>query len=416
MHDLRALVVDDSKVGRLTMLRKLETLGIRVDMAESGHQALESLEQSRPDLIFMDHMMPDMDGFEVTRRIKASPVFRDIPVVIVSGNDEADFVHQAREAGALDAIAKPPATDVLERLLAALPKLPTEATAGVPVKAPPVPGAVEPAPAPALEQAQGLVERLRAELMAELGGLARGWDAALADLRRQATDMESLGGRLPVIEQRLRALEAEAALPRPDFDAPRAELDQRISAGLAGLQARTEGLESQIDGLREELREELRRTLLARVDEQAGEAAVKAGALQDGLQVLSGEVDRLAGDLRATRAALEDSVGQLENAVRAALEEAGSAPRTETSEASAAVQALRSEFAELGERLSEARVRELVADVLGSAPPAMRAHPDKTALGAELDRLQTRLRRLAVMTAAGGAVLLGVVGLVLFLR
>jgi chromosome segregation ATPase len=168
--------------------------------------------------------------------------------------------------------------------------------------------------------------------------------------------------------------------------------------------------------MREELREELRRTLLARVDEQAGEAAVKAGALQDGLQVLSGEVDRLAGDLRATRAALEDSVGQLEDAVRAALEEAGSAPRTETAEASAAVQALRSEFAELGERLSEARVRELVADVLGSAPPAMRAHPDKTALGAELDRLQTRLRRLAVMTAAGGAVLLGVVGLVLFLR
>ena len=412
MHDLRALVVDDSKVGRLTMLRKLETLGIRVDMAESGHQALESLEQSRPDLIFMDHMMPDMDGFEVTRRIKASPVFRDIPVVIVSGNDEADFVHQAREAGALDAIAKPPATDVLERLLAALPKLPTEATAGVPVKAPPVPGAVEPAPAPALEQAQGLVERLRAELMAELGGLARGRDAALADLRRQATDMESLGGRLPVIEQRLRALEAEAALPRPDFDAPRAELDQRISAGLAGLQARTEGLESQIDGLREELR----RTLLARVDEQAGEAAVKAGALQDGLQVLSGEVDRLAGDLRATRAALEDSVGQLEDAVRAALEEAGSAPRTETAEASAAVQALRSEFAELGERLSEARVRELVADVLGSTPPAMQAHPDETALGAELARLRIRLRRLAIMTAAGGAVLLGVVGLVLFLR
>ena len=412
MHDLRALVVDDSKVGRLTMLRKLETLGIRVDMAESGHQALESLEQSRPDLIFMDHMMPDMDGFEVTRRIKASPVFRDIPVVIVSGNDEADFVHQAREAGALDAIAKPPATDVLERLLAALPKLPPGATAGVPVKAPPVPGAVEPAPAPALEQAQGLVERLRAELMAELGGLARGQDAALADLRRQATDMESLGGRLPVIEQRLRALEAEAALPRPDFDAPRAELDQRISAGLAGLQARTEGLESQIDGLREELR----RTLLVRVDEQAGEAAVKAGALQDGLQVLSGEVDRLAGDLRATRAALEDSVGQLEDAVRAALEEAGSAPLTETAEASAAVQALRSEFAELGERLSEARVRELVADVLGSAPPAMRAHPDETALGAELARLQIRLRRLAVMTAVGGAVLLGVVGLVLFLR
>lgn len=414
MHDLRALVVDDSKVGRLTMLRKLETLGIRVDMAESGHQALESLEQSRPDLIFMDHMMPDMDGFEVTRRIKASPVFRDIPVVIVSGNDEVDFVRQAREAGALDAIAKPPATDVLERLLAALPKLPPGA--GAPVNAPSAPGAVAPAPGPALEQVQGLVERLRAELMAELGGLALGRDAALADLRRQATDLESLGGRLPALEQRLRALEAEAGRPLPDIAAPLAELDQRLSAGLTALQARAEGQESHIQQLREDLREDLRRTLLARVDEQAGEAAVKAGALRDDLQDLSGEVGRLAGDLRATRAALEDSVGQLEDAVRAALREAASAPQAESAEATAAVQALRSEFAELGERLSEARVRELVADALGSAPPAMRSPADETALGAELARLRIRLRRLAIMTAAGGAVLLGVLGLVLFLR
>jgi CheY-like chemotaxis protein len=356
-------------------------------------------------------MMPDMDGFEVTRRIKASPVYRDIPVVIVSGNDEVDFVRQAREAGALDAIAKPPATEVLERLLATLPKPSLGAAAGAPVKAAQAPGAVEPAPAPApvlaLEQVQGLVERLRAELMAELGGLAQRQDTAVADLGRQVTDMESLGGRLPVLEQRLHALEAEAGRPRPDFDALRAELDQRISVGLAGLQARTEGQESHI--------EDLRRTLLARVDEQAGEAAAKTGALHDGLQALSGEVERLAGDLRATRAALEGSVGQLEDAVRAALQEAASAPQVQSAEAPAAFQALRAEFAELGERLSETRVRALVADVLGSTPPAMQAPADEAALRAELARLQSRLRRLAIMTVAGGAVLLGVVGLVLFL-
>jgi len=413
MHDLRALVVDDSKVGRLTMLRKLEPLGIRVDMAESGHQALESLAQSRPDLIFMDHMMPDMDGFEVTRRIKSSPATRDIPVIIVSGNDEADFIRQAREAGALDAIAKPPATEVLEKLLAALPKPSPEAAAGAPVMTPaasvaPVAPTPAPAPAPVLEQVQGLVERLRAELMVELGSLAQGQAVALADLRRQVTDMESLGGRLPLLEQRLHALEAEAGRSRPDFSALRAELDQRLGAGLAGLQARAEGQASHV--------EDLRRTLLARVDEQAGAAATKAGALHDGLQDLSAEVGRLAGDLRATRAALEASVGQLEDAVRAALQDAASAPRAESTEASAAFQALRSEFAEPGERLSEARVRELVADALGSAPPAMQTHADEAALRAELARLQGRLRRLAVMTAAGGAVLLGVLGLALFLR
>jgi CheY-like chemotaxis protein len=404
MHDLRALVVDDSKVGRLTMLRKLEPLGIRVDMAESGHQALESLAQCRPDLIFMDHMMPDMDGFEVTRRIKSSPATRDIPVVIVSGNDEADFVRQAREAGALDAIAKPPASEVLEKLLAALPKPSPAATA----MAPPVPAAAEPVPALALEQVQGMVERLRAELMAELGSLAQGHNAALADLRRQVTDIESLGARLPVLAQRLDALEAEASRPRPDFDALRAELDQRLGVGLAGLQARTEGQASHI--------EDLRRTLLARVDEQAGDAAAKAGALHDNLQDLSGEVGRLAGDLRATRATLEASVGQLEDAVRAALQDAATSPQADTTEASAAIQALRSEFTELGERVNEDRVRELVADALGSTSAAMQDHADESALRSELARLESRLRRLAVMTAAGGVILLGVIGLVLFLR
>lgn len=404
MHDLRALVVDDSKVGRLTMLRKLEPLGIRVDMAESGHQALESLAQNRPDLIFMDHMMPDMDGFEVTRLIKASPATRDIPVVIVSGNDEVDFVRQAREAGALDAIAKPPATEVLEKILAALPK-PSPVAAVMP---PPAPAPAEPVPALALEQVQALVERLRAEIMAELGDLAQQQDAALAELGRQVADMESLGGRLPDIEQRLHVLEVEAGRPRPGFDAPLAELDQRLSAGLAGLQARAEDQASHV--------EDLRRTLLARVDEQAGAAAARAGTLHDGLQDMSGEVGRLAGDLRATRAALEASVGQLEEAVRAALQDAASAPRTETTEATAAFQALRSEFAELGERLSEPRIRQLVADVLGGTPPATQAHADESALRAELARLQGRLRRLAVMTVAGGAFLLGVIGLVVFLR
>ena len=85
MHDLRALVVDDSKVGRLTMLKKLEAIGVKVDLTESGQQALDYLAQNQPDLIFMDHMMPDMDGFEVTRGIKAAPATRNIPVFIVTG-------------------------------------------------------------------------------------------------------------------------------------------------------------------------------------------------------------------------------------------------------------------------------------------------------------------------------------------
>ena len=82
MQNLLALVVDDSKVGRLTMMKKLEAMGLKVELAESGPQALDYLSRQHPDLIFMDHMMPEMDGFEVTRRLKADPATREIPVII----------------------------------------------------------------------------------------------------------------------------------------------------------------------------------------------------------------------------------------------------------------------------------------------------------------------------------------------
>jgi len=73
MRNMKALVVDDSKVGRLTMQKKLEAFGVGVDLAESGLEALNYLEHHRPDVIFMDHVMPELDGFEATRRIKAAP-------------------------------------------------------------------------------------------------------------------------------------------------------------------------------------------------------------------------------------------------------------------------------------------------------------------------------------------------------
>ncbi len=253
MQDLRALVVDDSKVGRLTMQRKLEAMGIRVELAESGPEALDMLSRQRPDLIFMDHMMPDMDGFEVTRRIQASPALRDIPVIIVSGNDEAGFVEEARQAGALDVMTKPPATEALESLLASLPS-----RAGEPAEA------TEPS-VEVVARLESAVAALRAEL-----------DERLA---RQAASLDALDRRLAEL----------AARPAPDLPALSADLEQR----LAGQQARSDGQAAEFARLRE--------TLLARLDAQAGESAAKTASLRQDLVAVRSELAALHARLEESR-------------------------------------------------------------------------------------------------------------------
>ena len=70
MPGKRALVVDDSKSARVVLSRMLERYGIEVDAAESAEAAIEYLTRNKPDVIFMDHMMPGMDGFQAVRPLK----------------------------------------------------------------------------------------------------------------------------------------------------------------------------------------------------------------------------------------------------------------------------------------------------------------------------------------------------------
>jgi CheY-like chemotaxis protein len=409
MHDLRALVVDDSKVGRLTMLKKLEAMGVKVDLAESGQQALDYLARHRSDVIFMDHMMPDMDGFEVTRRIKASPATRDIPVIVVSGNEDEAFFREARAAGAIDAIAKPPANEVLETLLASLPKRVAEA-------------AVEPAPAPSVDMAEvrALVERLVGAAVAPLR------DGFMAEFRRGALDAEALANRLQSLEQRLVPLEAEASRPPPDFDALRVDMEQRVAAGLAELQARAEGLASRLESLRQGFQD-----LQAGVDDHVARAEQRAGGWDGRLDTFAGDLGRVAQDVQSLRSAqaemekrMEQRIGQMGDEV-GAVRQAAIPVREEVGEAaSGALQAIQAELGELRERLGETRLREMVAETMGSLQPTMAARqlveerepPQPTvdeALQAEVDKLKDKVKSLATMTAIGGAVLLAVIGVVL---
>ena len=104
-----ALVVDDSAVNRLVLVRRLETLGLDVIQAENGLQALDVLaaEPGRVDVVLLDVLMPELDGYETLAAMKADDETRHIPVLIVSGVDELDSVVRCIELGASDYLPKP---------------------------------------------------------------------------------------------------------------------------------------------------------------------------------------------------------------------------------------------------------------------------------------------------------------------
>ncbi|MES1196060.1 MAG: response regulator [Steroidobacter sp.] len=106
MINKRALVVDDSRSARVVLSRTLEGFGIIVDAVESAEIALDYLNASKPDIIFMDHLLTGMDGLAAVRIIKANPRTANIPVFMYSSQQETAFIHAARIAGALGVLPK----------------------------------------------------------------------------------------------------------------------------------------------------------------------------------------------------------------------------------------------------------------------------------------------------------------------
>jgi CheY-like chemotaxis protein len=106
MANRLALIVDDSKTARVTLKRMLEKQGLEVATLESAPEALEYLVNSSPDVIFMDHMMPDMDGFEAVEAIKTNPDTAAIPVMMYTSKGGDLYVSQARAIGAVGILPK----------------------------------------------------------------------------------------------------------------------------------------------------------------------------------------------------------------------------------------------------------------------------------------------------------------------
>jgi CheY-like chemotaxis protein len=118
--DKTALIVDDSKSARIVLKKLLETHELSVDTVESAELALDYLTEHRPDVIFMDHLMPGMDGFEAVSAIKRNPTTATIPIMMYTSQEGEVYVGQARALGAVGVLPKKIAPVEVSKVLRSL--------------------------------------------------------------------------------------------------------------------------------------------------------------------------------------------------------------------------------------------------------------------------------------------------------
>ncbi|MCE7875252.1 response regulator [bacterium CPR1] len=103
----RILLVEDNENNRDMLSRRLLRKGYEVILAEDGRQALEKAEAEKPDLVLMDMSLPEIDGWEATRRLKANPITAATPVIALTAHAMSGDREKAMEAGCDDYDTKP---------------------------------------------------------------------------------------------------------------------------------------------------------------------------------------------------------------------------------------------------------------------------------------------------------------------
>ncbi|MCG8618833.1 MAG: response regulator [Desulfobacterales bacterium] len=101
------LVVDDEPRNLQLAGKVVSDNGFDVAMAQNGRQAMNFVKKNQPDLILLDIMMPDMDGYEVCRRLKKNPQYRHIPVIFLTAKNATADVVRGFDAGGVDYVPKP---------------------------------------------------------------------------------------------------------------------------------------------------------------------------------------------------------------------------------------------------------------------------------------------------------------------
>lgn len=119
----KILIVDDEPFNLDVIEQEFEDLGVDIFTAMNGHEALDIVTNNPPDMIFLDLMMPVMDGFAVLEQLHSNQEWRSIPVVIISASSEMDNIVRGIEMGAVDFLPKPFEPTILHaRLNAGLEK------------------------------------------------------------------------------------------------------------------------------------------------------------------------------------------------------------------------------------------------------------------------------------------------------
>ncbi len=117
-----ALVIDDSAAIRKQLELELRDAGITADFADSGEQALEKAEQGEFDLIFLDIIMPGIDGYETCKRLRATAAYKRTPIIMLSGKTSPLDEVQGVIAGATTYLTKPVKSAMLQETLARVTK------------------------------------------------------------------------------------------------------------------------------------------------------------------------------------------------------------------------------------------------------------------------------------------------------
>lgn len=107
------LVIDDAPETLGMVSAALETEGMTVLVARSGEEGIALAQRVRPDVILLDAMMPEMDGFETCRRLKSGPISEPAPIIFMTGLTDSAFLLTGLEAGGVDYVTKPVVVDEL---------------------------------------------------------------------------------------------------------------------------------------------------------------------------------------------------------------------------------------------------------------------------------------------------------------
>ena len=117
------LAVDDIPLNLLLVQKMLSKFNFKIRTASNGREALEAVAKQKPDLILLDLMMPEIDGYEVLRRLKADPELEDVRVIILSALNANEDIVRGFDLGANDYLTKPISMEKLLNVVATQFKL-----------------------------------------------------------------------------------------------------------------------------------------------------------------------------------------------------------------------------------------------------------------------------------------------------